>query len=193
MRVAGQASAATGRLMLELKAKGEEKGKDEFDKRLTVVKELKVGPFIVEIDGNGAVVASLAGRLSHGSSSGQMVSAADDPTWRNTCTIARGSRRERPATTKSDGIWEILPSIEHRQHRSLNNRAEHSHQPTRQRERRLQGSKSPGQAQRVLAAYGPIAQPFRPRRHRWPASAYRQEMRRRFGTWQDLTTLPTAA
>ena len=33
MRVAGQApAAASGRLMLELKAKGEEKGEDEFDK-----------------------------------------------------------------------------------------------------------------------------------------------------------------
>src|SRR5215813_2928194 len=94
MRVAGQAStAATGRLMLELNAKGEEKGEDEFDKRLAVVKELKVGPFIVEIDGDGAVVASLAGRLSHGSSSGQMVSTADNPQWRNTCTISRGSWR----------------------------------------------------------------------------------------------------
>jgi putative transposase len=35
---------------------------------------------------------------------------------------------------------EILPGVEHRQHRSLNNRAEHSHQPTRQRERRMQRS-----------------------------------------------------
>jgi hypothetical protein len=94
MRVAGQApAAATGRLMLELKAKGEEKGEDELDKRPAVVKELKVGRFIVEIDGDGAVVASLAGRVSHGSSSGQMVSAADDPKWSNTCTISRGSRR----------------------------------------------------------------------------------------------------
>jgi putative transposase len=32
---------------------------------------------------------------------------------------------------------EILPSVEHRQHRYLNNRAENSHQPARQRERRL--------------------------------------------------------
>jgi putative transposase len=32
---------------------------------------------------------------------------------------------------------EILPSVEHRQHRYLNNRAENSHQPTRQRERRM--------------------------------------------------------
>ena len=88
---------------------------------------------------------------------------------------------------------EMLPGVEHRQHRYLNNRAENSHQPTRQRERRLQGFKSPGHAQRFLSAYGPIAQHFRPRRHRLSASDYRQEMQRRFDTWQDLTTLPTAA
>ena len=39
---------------------------------------------------------------------------------------------------------EILPGVEHRQHRYLNNRAENSHQPTRQRERRMQGFKSRG-------------------------------------------------
>jgi putative transposase len=88
---------------------------------------------------------------------------------------------------------EILPRVEHRQHRYLNNRAENSHQPTRQRERRMQGFKSPGHAQRFLAAYGPIAQHFRLRRHRWSASAYRQELRHRFDTWQELTTLRTAA
>jgi putative transposase len=64
---------------------------------------------------------------------------------------------------------EVLPSVEHRQHRNLNNRAEHSHQPTRQRERRMQGFKSPRHAQRFLSAYGPIAQHFRPRRHLLPA------------------------
>jgi putative transposase len=48
---------------------------------------------------------------------------------------------------------EILPGVEHRQHKYLNNRAENSHQPTRQRERRMQGFKSPGHAQRFLAAY----------------------------------------
>jgi putative transposase len=88
---------------------------------------------------------------------------------------------------------ELLPGVEHRQHRYLNNRAENSPQPTRQRERRMQGFKSPGHAQRFLSAYGPIAQHFRPRRHRVSASAYRQEMRYRFDTWQDLTNLPTAA
>jgi putative transposase len=88
---------------------------------------------------------------------------------------------------------EILPGVEHRQHRYLNNRAENSHQPTRQRERRMQRFKSPGQAQRFLSAYGPIAQHFRPRRHRFAAPAYRQEMRNRFQIWQEITTLALAA
>jgi putative transposase len=88
---------------------------------------------------------------------------------------------------------EMLPGVGHRQHRYLNNRAENSHQPTRQRERRMQRFKSPGHAQRFLAAYGPIAQHFRPRRHLLPAPVYRQEMRRRFHTWQELTSVPTAA
>ena len=39
---------------------------------------------------------------------------------------------------------EILPRVEHRQHRYLNNRAENSHQPTRQRERRMQASSHQG-------------------------------------------------
>jgi putative transposase len=69
---------------------------------------------------------------------------------------------------------EILPGVEHRQHRYLNNRAENSHQPTRQRERHMQRFKTPGHAQRFLSAYGPIAQHFRPRRHRFPAPAYRR-------------------
>jgi putative transposase len=88
---------------------------------------------------------------------------------------------------------EMLPGVEHRQHRYLNNRAENSHQPTRQRERRMQGFTSPGHAQRFLSAYGPIAQYFRPRRHRLSASAYRQEMRHRFESWAEITGTERAA
>ncbi len=41
---------------------------------------------------------------------------------------------------KSYGVAhrELMPSVEHRQSRYLNNRAENSHQPTRQRERAMQ-------------------------------------------------------
>jgi putative transposase len=59
---------------------------------------------------------------------------------------------------------EVMPGVEHRQSRYLNNRCENSHRPTRQRERRMQRFKSPGHAQRFLSAYGPIFQHFRPRR-----------------------------
>ncbi len=88
---------------------------------------------------------------------------------------------------------EVLPSVEHRQHRYLNNRAENSHQPTRERERRLRRFKSPGHAQRFLAAHGPIAGHFRPRRHRLSATAYRQTRNERFATWRVVTGLPAAA
>jgi transposase-like protein len=46
---------------------------------------------------------------------------------------------------------EIIPGIEHRQHKGLNNRAENSHQPTRRRERQMKQFKSAGQAQRFLS------------------------------------------
>jgi putative transposase len=88
---------------------------------------------------------------------------------------------------------EILPGVEHRQHRYLNNRAENSHQPTRQRERRMQGFKSPGHAQRFLSAYGPIAQHFRPRRHLLSAHDYRREMAQRFQSWREVTGMAIAA
>src|SRR6266536_3905882 len=47
---------------------------------------------------------------------------------------------------------EILPGVEHRQHKRLNNRAENSHQPTRLRERKMRRFKSAGHAQRFLSA-----------------------------------------
>jgi len=88
---------------------------------------------------------------------------------------------------------EILPRVEHRQHRYLNNRAENSHQPTRQRERRMQRCKSPGHAQRFLSAYSPISQHFRPRRHRFTAPTYRQELQNRFHIWREVTSSALAA
>src|SRR5437879_5401621 len=88
---------------------------------------------------------------------------------------------------------EIMPSVEHRQHKGLNNRAENSHQPTRQRERSMRRFKSPGHAQRFLSAFGPISDHFRPRRHRLHASASRALMREQFQTWNDITSMQQAA
>jgi putative transposase len=87
----------------------------------------------------------------------------------------------------------ILPVVEHRQSRYLNNRCENSHRPTRQLERPMQGFKSPGHAQRFLSAYGPIAQHFRPRRHLLSALEHREEMRSRFESWAEMTGTKRAA
>jgi len=88
---------------------------------------------------------------------------------------------------------EVLPRVEHRQHKRLNNRAEHSHQPTRERERRMRRFKSPGQAQRFLAAYGPLAGHFRPRRHRLTALVYRLQRADACTTWREVTGVAAAA
>jgi len=48
----------------------------------------------------------------------------------------------------ADAKREVMPGVEHRQSRYLNNRCENSHRPTRKRERRMQRFKSPGHAQR---------------------------------------------
>ena len=86
-------------------------------------------------------------------------------------------------------ITELKLQVDHRQHKGLNNRAENSHQPTRQRERAMRRFKSPEQAQRFLAPFGPIAEHFRPGRHRLKAEHYRQEMACRFQTWREVSGL----
>jgi putative transposase len=84
-------------------------------------------------------------------------------------------------------------SIEHRQHKGLNNRAENSHQPTRQKERQMKKFKSPGKAQRFLSAHGPINNLFRPRRHLLKATAYRAARKQAFSTWPEAIDHAVAA
>lgn len=48
---------------------------------------------------------------------------------------------------------EVMPCVEHRQSKYLNNRAENGHQPTRRRERAMKGFRSVGGAQRFLSAF----------------------------------------
>ncbi len=68
---------------------------------------------------------------------------------------------------------EILPGVEHRQSRYLNNRAEVSHQPTRRRERQMQRFKSARHAQRFLYTHSRIHNHFQLRRHRLSATDHR--------------------
>ena len=66
----------------------------------------------------------------------------------------------------------VMPSVERRKHKGLNNRAENSHQPTRRRERLMKRFKSAGQAQRFLSAHDGINNLFLLRRHRVPADHF---------------------
>jgi putative transposase len=88
---------------------------------------------------------------------------------------------------------ELLPGVEHRRARYLNNRAENSHQPTRPRERAMKRFKSPGQAQRFLSAFSGISAHFRPCRHRLSATQYLKEMAARSRTWDEVTGVAVAA
>lgn len=81
----------------------------------------------------------------------------------------------------------VMPSVEHRCHKGLNNRAEDSHQPTRQRERAMKGFRSIGAAQRFLSAFSGISPHFRPYRHLMTAHGYRAEMTIRFAIWDRIT------
>jgi putative transposase len=87
----------------------------------------------------------------------------------------------------------LMPGVEHRRSKYLNNRAENSHQPTRVRERAMKRFTSAGHAQRFLSAFSGISPHFRPRRHLLHAQEYRHEMTNRFSTWNEVTRLTTAA
>jgi putative transposase len=87
---------------------------------------------------------------------------------------------------------EIMPGVEHRQHRGLNNHAENSHQPTRRRERIMKRFKSAGQAQRFLSAHDQVANLFRR-----PANSNAEDHRRvraqAFQVWAEVTGIASAA
>jgi putative transposase len=88
---------------------------------------------------------------------------------------------------------QLLPGIEHRQSRYLNNRAENSHRPTRRRERPMQRFKSSRHAQDFLSAHSFIYGHFRPRRHLLPAPAYRKIRSQAFNIWHQETCTRNAA
>ena len=59
---------------------GAENSENAFEKRFAIAQELITVRFVVKVDSNGPVFTGLADSVAHGSSSGQMVSVADDPT-----------------------------------------------------------------------------------------------------------------
>ena len=88
---------------------------------------------------------------------------------------------------------DLMPGVEHRRHKGLNNRAENSHQPTRRRERQMKRFKSPRQAQRFLSAHDQIGNLFHLRRDHITATEYRAARTRAFESWAEITGVTAAA
>jgi putative transposase len=97
-----------------------------------------------------------------------------------------------------------IPELAHVKHvfvkadARLNNRAENSHQPTRERERerRVRGFRDPKRTQKFLSCLGPIRQHFALKRHVIRASLYRKQLAARFVAWREFAELsqnPSAA
>ena len=88
---------------------------------------------------------------------------------------------------------ELLPGTVHRRDKGMNNRAENSHQSTRQRETRMRGFKSSRHAHRFLSIFGMIADLFSVGRHQLSAPSYRVVLSRRFVEWRELTGVLSTA
>ena len=88
---------------------------------------------------------------------------------------------------------ELMPGVEHRRHKGLNNRAENSHQPTRRRERQMKRFESARQAQRFLSAHDQINNLFHLYRDHLPASEYRAVRAQAFAIWAEVTDAKAAA
>ena len=72
----------------------------------------------------------------------------------------------------------------HQRGRWRNNRAENSHQPTRRRERKTQGFKSWGSAQRFLSTHAAVYNTFNTRRHLIAAYEHRHRRNNAFRQWR---------
>ncbi len=81
----------------------------------------------------------------------------------------------------------VIPGVEHRQHKGLNNRAENSHQPTGRRERVMKCFTSARQAQRFLSVHDQVGN-LSPR----PADTSADHRKSRgwtLATWDEVTGL----
>ena len=81
----------------------------------------------------------------------------------------------------------VMPSVPHSTRQYENNRAEVSHQPTRQRERQMRRFKSVGHAQHFLSVHGLVQNLFRTGRHVLRAVHHRLLRARAFGLWHEVT------
>lgn len=82
----------------------------------------------------------------------------------------------------------LLRKSEHRSHKRLNNRAENSHQPTREKEKQMRGFKTLASAQRFLSSTGAFLNLLKVKRHAFCASEYRRKLEESLALFQEIVT-----
>jgi len=87
---------------------------------------------------------------------------------------------------------QIMPGVEHRSHKGLNNRAENSRQPVRRRERIMKRFKSARQVQRFVSIHSPIANLFRIPRREVPSAHHRELRATALAAWRQIAPIRTA-
>lgn len=104
------------------------------------------------------------------------------------------SQRQEPFRIVTDKLGSyrvthciVMPLVPHDTTRYANNRAEVSHQPTRQRERQMRRFKSPDQSQQFLHVHGVVQNLFRLGRHLLRSANHRILRVRSFAVWQTVT------
>jgi putative transposase len=81
----------------------------------------------------------------------------------------------------------VMPKVEHRQHKGLNNRAENSHVPIRKRVRMMQGVRSWPGLQRFVSTFSALRNHFvPPRSHRSALSTHLHRLRA-MAEWKSVT------
>ncbi|MBV2186545.1 MAG: IS6 family transposase [Rhizobium sp.] len=82
---------------------------------------------------------------------------------------------------------DVMPAVEHRSHKGLNNRAEDSHVPLRKRERMMQGFRSLGGLQRFISVFSAVRNLFVPPHQKRSAVATHIHRIRAMAQWKVAT------
>ena len=82
---------------------------------------------------------------------------------------------------------QVMPGVEHRSHKRLNNRAENSHVPLRKRERSMKGFRSPGSLQRFISIFSAVRNLFVPSRSQCSTLGIRSHRLRAMAEWDAAT------
>lgn len=81
----------------------------------------------------------------------------------------------------------VMPNVEHRQHKGLNNRAENSHVPIRKRERMMQGFRTWSGLQRFVSIFSVVRNHFVPPRSRRSALSIHLYRLKAMAEWKSVT------